>query len=472
MHPTTSRAALVDTLFSLFEDTASTFRQSRSYHRALALALGFLAAIARHTLSQSILAIGAHDADWSPFYRLFSHQRISISRLQRCLVMQCLTHVPPDQPLFLAVDATSIPRSSLRFPGVGWSRAPATAPFRRGLALAQRFGALHWLPSHEHGYTRAIPILSYALFTPKTRSASVPPCTEWEGALAALHTLRSWLAEAGRPSQPVVVLADGAYDVVDFWKQLPPHTTLMARSARNRTLFDLPPPEPSRRGARRKYGERAPCPSEWIARRRGWRERQVLVRGHQRRIRVRVEGPFLRQRAPEQPLFLVLMGGQVYRRRGREKRREPVPVLVKAVRDEEGRWRLPLALDEVVVWLWQRWEVEVAHREMKSGFGVGEIQCWNRVSAVVTVQWGMWLYGVCLLAAYRTWGMCGGPQPPGRWRKRGGRWSFTTLWRSVRVGLVEREELEGYGRGTRGDWATKEAWVVSLRRTMEMSARL
>ncbi len=42
MHPTTSRAALVNALFALFDDTASTFRQPRTYHRALALALGFL----------------------------------------------------------------------------------------------------------------------------------------------------------------------------------------------------------------------------------------------------------------------------------------------------------------------------------------------------------------------------------------------------------------------------------------------
>lgn len=470
MHPTTSRAALVDTLFALFEETAPSFRQTRSYHRALALAVGFLVAIARHTLTQSLLAIGASDADWSPFYRLFSHQRILIARLQRCLVRQCLTHVPSDQPLFLAVDATTIPRSSLHFPGAGWLRAAATAPFRRGLAPAQRFGALHWLPPLEHGSTRAIPLLCYALFTAKACPASVPPCKEWQGFLTALQTLRGWLSEAGRPSQFVVVLADGTYDVVDLWKQLPARVILLARSARNRKLFHLP--DPSRPDRRRTYGEEAPRPSHYLAMRRGWTERRVLVRGHERRVRVRVEGPFVRQGAPEQPLFLVLMGGQVYRKHGRERSREPVPVLVNAVRGEDGRWKLPLALDEVVVWLWQRWEVEVAHREMKSGVGVGEMQCWNRVSAVATVQWGMWLYGTCVLAGYRTWGICGGPQPAGRWRKEAGRWSFTTLWRSVRVGLMEREEKQGHRRGTRGDWGTTEAWVVGVKRSFEMSARL
>ena len=52
-----------------------------------------------------------------------------------------------------------------------------------------------------------------------------------------------------------------------------------------------------------------------------------------------------------------------------------------------------MAQDELLAWLWQRWEVEVAHREMKSGFGVGEMQCWTAVSTVASVQWGIWLRG-------------------------------------------------------------------------------
>ena len=79
------------------------------------------------------LALGAHDADWSPFYRLVSRHRLRLSAVQHCFVLQCLVHVPPDHPLMLAVDATHFPRSSRRLPGVGWRKAPATAPFRPGL---------------------------------------------------------------------------------------------------------------------------------------------------------------------------------------------------------------------------------------------------------------------------------------------------------------------------------------------------
>jgi len=48
-------------------------------------------------------------------------------------------------------------------------------------------------------------------------------------------------------------------------------------------------------------------------------------------------------------------------------------------------------------------ELEVAHREMKSGFGVGEKQCWNPRSTIASVQWSVWVYALLLLSAYRTW---------------------------------------------------------------------
>lgn len=131
---------LADALLALLSGTRPAFRQQRTFYRAMALVVGFLHSLARHTVTQTLLAIGCVDADWSAFYRRFSHDRVHIDELQRRLVAQAVAHVPPDQPLMLAVDAVVFPRSGRRMPRVGWRKAPGTAPFRFGLALAQRFG--------------------------------------------------------------------------------------------------------------------------------------------------------------------------------------------------------------------------------------------------------------------------------------------------------------------------------------------
>ncbi|MEZ4727343.1 MAG: hypothetical protein R3E79_09440 [Caldilineaceae bacterium] len=47
---------------------------------------------------------------------------------------------------------------------------------------------------------------------------------------------------------------------------------------------------------------------------------------------------------------------------------------------------LTLPLTDILTWLWQRWELEVAHRHMKSGLGLGEKQCWNQHATLATVN--------------------------------------------------------------------------------------
>ena len=135
----------------------------------------------------------------------------------------------------------------------------------------------------------------------------------------------------GRTEQDVILLADGSYDVVDLWKALPARTTLVARTARNRVLYHFPAPQTEkRRRAKRKYGDAAPRSHELIQERKGWTTKQVVVRGHARKVRFRLHGPFLRKGAAEHPVFLVLMGGETYQRRGHVKHRAPVMGLVSA----------------------------------------------------------------------------------------------------------------------------------------------
>jgi hypothetical protein len=110
-----------------------------------------------------------------------------------------------------------------------------------------------------------------------------------------------------------------------------------------------------------------------------------------------------------------------------------LPFLVNAVQNEAGQWVLPLPLEQLLFWTWQRWEIEVVHRELKSSFGMGEKQNWHPRAAVLTVQWSAWVYAVLVFAGYRAWGITGGPRPPTRWWRGSGRWSLNSLWRAYRA---------------------------------------
>nr|WP_322814558.1 transposase [Chloroflexus sp.] len=56
----------------------------------VALLVGNLFAFARHTVTQVLLALGLHDAEWTASYRLFSRSRLDEAILNRCLICTTL----------------------------------------------------------------------------------------------------------------------------------------------------------------------------------------------------------------------------------------------------------------------------------------------------------------------------------------------------------------------------------------------
>lgn len=133
-------------------------------------------------------------------------------------------------------------------------------------------------------------------------------------------------------------MGDGGFCVARFFRELPQGVELMAHCARNRALYGLPKPEEGKRGRKRKYGEKARKPHEWLAERSGWRRAEFMVRSRPVRPRYRVEGPFVLEGAPERPVFLMVVKGVDRQAAGRRrKRRDPAFFLISAARDGE-RW--------------------------------------------------------------------------------------------------------------------------------------
>jgi hypothetical protein len=452
---------LLPELFALLAAHRPAFRQERPYQRAVALVLGWICAFGRHTVTQVLLALGLGEADWTAWYRLFSRHRVDYDPLTECLLKQTQPWVGASDPYLVAVDATQIPRHSRTMPGTSWLRHPGTAVFRAGIHRAQRFVHLAWLPlPSAAGYSRAVPLRFASAFPAKAvPTPGHPPRKEWEAGLAALAWVRGQLDAAGRVEQHLLALGDGHYSTCHVWAGLPARVLLLARCAKNRALYALPTTQPAR-GRRRRYGERQPRPDAWLADRAGWQRTTLPVRGRVIPVTYRVEGPCLVQGAPDHPLFLLVVKGSDPRR-GRRPRVARF-WLVSAVADDDGGWDLPWAAPTLLSWAWQRWEVEVAHRELKSGFGLGEVQCWSPQAAVLSVQWVAWVYAVLVLAGIQAWGVGRGPvPPPGRWWAGSGRWSLARLWQGYRQELWGEQEFHRVSSGIVGNWWAMADWLAA-----------
>lgn len=421
---------LVRTFNELVEAHVGICSQRRTYQRVIALIIAELFAFGRHTVTQLLFVLGAVNEDWSVWYRLFSKKRIDLDKANEILFRESLKHVKGDEVYVTAGDGTQTPRTGKKIEGVGWLRSARSPAFKVGIHKAQRWFHGAWLMPAENGYSRAMPLRWMSAFTEKSYRSETDAKKEWERAIEFLEWTKKQLKAAGRINQKILMVADGAYDTLNMWKQLPDGCILLARSAKNRVLHHPLEPDAHKN---RKYGERAPTPKEQWAVRTGWTHLTMKIRGRMRTMRVRSIGPFYRKGAPNLPLFLILIGGKTYMKNGKKRYRAPRPYLVNAVLAPCGNYVLPLPLETLVFWAWQRWEIEVCHRELKSNFGLGHKQCWNTASALLSVQWSAWVYSLLLLAGYRAWGLSGSPDVPTVWWRGSGRWSFNTLCRSYRA---------------------------------------
>ena len=465
---------LLKHLFELIAKHREIFKQERVYQRAKALILAEVFVFARHTITQLIMALGMTEQDWNAWYRIFSAKRFNYDRASEIVFRETLEHVAPDELYVVGADATQTPRTSGKLEGSWWLKSPRTPPFRVGIHLAQRWFNGSWLIPAEKGYSRAVPIRWLPAFTEKSQPKAYEPQKEWQAAVAFLVWILEQLARWGRSSQQVLMVADGSYDTLNLWLHLPDGVILLSRSAKNRVLCALPEKQTGR-GRKRLYGERVLKPQErWSGDegKRGWRKLALDVRGHTRHLQYKVSEPVLRRGAPNRVLLLIVVRGKKRKNTyGKYYRRQPLPFLVNAVQNDTGEWVLPLPVETLLFWAWQRWELEVCHRELKSNFGMGHKQCFTPHSAVLSVQWSAWVYSLLLLAGYRTWGLCGAPNVPTRWWRGSQRWSLNTLWRAYRSALWGHEQFLPLCTTTSYDWGEKELLLLALNNSVLASAR-
>ena len=457
-------ASLATTWFALLAAYRPMVRQERTFVRLMLLAVACVLSAGRHTLTRWLVTLGVGDQDWTAWYRLFNRSRVHLPTVHATLIDQVLAVIPATEPVVtVAVDATQLPRTSRRFPGCGITRAVRGLRWPRGLTLAQRYVGLSLLfPRSPDGDSRALPLRWLPLRTAKTQPiGEEPERTETQGGREVVDWLRQQLDACQRDAQRLLVVGDGTDSTASFLADLPARVTVLARCARNRALFALPTYRVTGRGRQPRYGERGPTPTATLHEATDWQQVSVVVRGRTIPLTATVTGPWLIHGAPVQPLALIVVRG-IDRGRGTTRRqRDPQFFLVTLTMTQEDEWSLPLPLDELLAWAWQRWEVEVMHRELKSGFGLGQQQAFSDQGAARIIPWLVWVYALLVLTGYRTWGLGPGSVPDlGRWYTAR-RWSIGRLRQGLRQELWQLGDFQPVWTRSPDTWHEITTWVGS-----------
>lgn len=453
--------ALINSVFMLLEAHRSVFGQERVYLRAVLLVLAEVLTYKGHRVTDLLRRVGLVEEDWSAWYRVFQQpQRFMEEWAGAVLLGLSLGYVEAREPYVIGIDTTQVPRESQKLQGSGWLKCIRTPPWKVGIHRAQRFLNGAWLTPLAAGFCRAIPLRFLACFPEKAVRKELAAQKEQETGLCFVAWVRQELTKHGRAHQPVLCLADGSYDKVDFWRGLPEGVTALVRTAKNRALHHVPGPYAGT-GRRRVYGQPAPAPKDYAKCRQRWQTAQLPVRGRTRRVVYRVEGPFLRKGMPHVPVFLICVRGQTWKRSGKTQRREPVYYLVNA-QLTDGQYRLPLPILTLLTWAWQRWELEVIHREVKSLFGLGDKQCHHPRAAVASVQWSAWVYALLTFAAFQTYGLPTPPRSSTAWYRHPKRWTFSSLLDDLRHALLTVPEFRPLFSASPTTWPKLEACLLDF----------
>jgi hypothetical protein len=456
---------MVKGVLKLVEAHREAFGQERVYLRAMALVLGEMLAFCGHRVTDLLRALGCRQEDWTAWYRLFQQpQRFIESKAGALLLRQTLEHVAGDETYVVGIDTTGIARDSQKMEGTSWLKCPRNPPWKVSIHRGQRFLNGSWLTPLVSGFSRAIPLRFLPAFPEKAITRAHAPQKEHLAGLEFVRWVRQQLDEVGRQQQTVLCLADGSYDKPDFWCGLPRAVTALVRTAKNRGLCYFPRPY-SGKGRRRLYGEPAPAPQAYLRHRSGWKTISVTVRGHSRHLVYRVEGPFLRRGMAAVPLMLICVRGQSWQRAHSRKHRLPVFYLVNAIQ-HNGLWLLPLPVERLLAWAWQRWELEVVHREVKSRFGLGDKQCFHPHAAVASVQWSAWVYALLMLTAYRIYGNAAPVPRHTAWQPHPRRFSLSTVLDQCRLELTTHTDFSWLFSRSTHNWLELESALFNFAFTL------
>lgn len=407
------------TLISAFEEllweARGTFPQHRTFLRARQLALGFVTTWGRHTISRALCAIHRQFEDWSASYRLFSRSPWNPTDLFRPVLSKCLELTGTSEMICFALDDTALRKSSKDIPGVSYARDPMSPKFHPNLILGQRFIQTTALlrPQGLNGPARSIPVR----FTPAPppakpgKKASEEEQKEYRRAkktenlscqgAAVIQGLRTDLDSLGAAARVALVATDGSYCNRNVLRNKPDRVEIVARARGDITLYALPTKEQLvGRGRRRKYGDELPKPSEMRKddEKIPWREAKIFGAGRIHDLRFKVVSPVLwKSGAKARQLRLIIIAPLGYRLTKKSKKlyRDPAYLLTTD---------LTTPVETLIQVYFDRWEIEVNHREEKSMFGVGQAQVWSEQAAPRVPQFQVAIYAMLLLASLMSYG--------------------------------------------------------------------
>jgi len=340
----------------------------------------------------------------------------------------------------MGVDDTGLRKTGRTILQAFYQRDPLWPPFRVNLMFGLRFlQAALLVPLYRHSPvgTRALPIRFQCAPVVK-RPPRKAPKEQWKRYRAAkklhnlsqlfvamMHQLRQALDAAGAVAKTLVLAVDGSFCNRTVFAVTLVGVQILAR-ARKVAVLRLR----AAAGSRRFYSTDKFTPEQVRQNHaRPWKTTRLFYGGKRRRVH-------WQGGARRRPLRLLVVAPTPYRKResSRFYYRHPAYLLTTDL-TAPAHTLLPIYFD--------RWQIEVNHREEKDTLGIGQAQLWNVTSVPRQPVLAVAAYSALLLASLLTFGAARGPAyaPLPKWRRNAKRPSCLDLVTLLRKEAAEQPQL-------------------------------
>jgi hypothetical protein len=441
--------SLLSEFLSITQAWRDVFPQQRTFHRAVRQALGSLVCLGRRCLTRIIWTNGGQNRSWGAEYFLHSRCQWGPQELFRPILKQALEYCP-QRLIGVALDDTRLRKTGRSIPQAFYQRDPLSPPFHVNLVLGLRFLQASLLVPFDRNApvgSRALPIRFQEVSRVKRpgKRATKEMQQQYREAAKQQNLSRSFvemgrqlrreLDDAGGRNKVLVLAGDGSFCNRTCFAEIPERSVLLVRARKDAKLcFRAAVGERQRRFyAVDKFSPEQVRQDES----RDWQTTKIFYGGKRRKIRYKQVAEVYWQRgAKQRPLRLIVIAPTPYRKSQSRKLyyRDPAYLLTTDLHSS-AKQLLQIYFD--------RWQIEVNHREEKDTLGVGQAQLWNVTAVPKQPVLAVAAYSALLLASLKAFGAERGAayaELP-KWRRNARRPSCLDLITLLRKEMVQQPAL-------------------------------
>jgi hypothetical protein len=404
---------LVPALLKILEGWYPAFSQRRSGQRAIRQAVGSLLALGRRTLSRSLWALGRQNRDWSADYRLHARAGWDAGELFQPVLEHSLP-LCPGPFVAVAMDDTRIHKTGRKILSAFYQRDPLSPKFRFNLMWGLRF--LHMtvlVPlyrSFENASPRSIPIRFQEVPALKRPGKKASPQEQQayreavkqknlsQHSVTMLKAVRQAVDGAGVPERRILAVGDNSFCNRTLFRADLDRVAILARSRRDVRLCGRAPVDGRAWYSEEKFTPEQVRQNESVP----WQQVDLFHGNQWRPVRFKeLSGVYWQSGAKKRVLRLLVLAPIPYSS-GKGKRkyyRDPAFLLTTETE---------AAAQPLLQAYFDRWQIEVNHRELKDTLGVGQAQLRSPRSVprqpamVVAAYSALLLAGIQVFGAHRS----------------------------------------------------------------------